>query len=75
VPSEAPLAVQTRTAQIQDQEQQQHLKRLVLDYVQREQAEERKGEQLAITILRKIDGFAAIEANSRFGGVKIRFFG
>jgi regulator of nonsense transcripts 2 len=43
VPAEAPLAVQTRSAQRQDKEEQQHLKRLVLDYEQREEAEERKG--------------------------------
>jgi regulator of nonsense transcripts 2 len=44
VPSEVPLAVQTRSAQLQDKEEQQHLKRLVLDYEQREEAEERKGQ-------------------------------
>jgi hypothetical protein len=37
------LAVQTRTAQMQDRVEQQQLKRLVLSYEQREEAEERKG--------------------------------
>lgn len=44
IPSESALAVQTRTAQMQDKVQQQHLKRLVLDYEQREEAEELKGQ-------------------------------
>jgi regulator of nonsense transcripts 2 len=43
IPSEAALAVQTRSAQEQDKVEQQHLKRLVLDYEQREEAEEIKG--------------------------------
>ncbi|KAI0248110.1 ARM repeat-containing protein [Lactifluus subvellereus] len=42
IPSESALAVQTRSAQEQDKVEQQHLKRLVLDYEQREEAEEIK---------------------------------
>lgn len=42
VPSESALAVHTRSAQLQDKVEQQHLKRLVLDYEQREEAEELK---------------------------------
>ena len=43
IPAESALAVQTRTAQMQDKVEQQHLKRLVLNYEQREEAEELKG--------------------------------
>jgi regulator of nonsense transcripts 2 len=43
VPAESALAIQTRTAQLQDKVEQQQLKRLVLDYEQREEAEELKG--------------------------------
>ncbi len=43
IPAESALAVQTRTAQLQDKVEQQHLKRLVLDYEQREEAEELRG--------------------------------
>ncbi len=43
MPSESALAVHTRSAQLQDKVEQQHLKRLVLDYEQREEAEELKG--------------------------------
>ncbi|KAK0461159.1 ARM repeat-containing protein [Desarmillaria tabescens] len=43
VPSESALAVHTRSAQLQDKVEQQHLKRLVLDYEQREEEEELKG--------------------------------
>ncbi|KAG8901047.1 hypothetical protein FRB99_005589 [Tulasnella sp. 403] len=42
VPENAPIAVHTRTAQLQDKEEQQHLKRLVLDYEWREGMEEYK---------------------------------
>lgn len=42
IPAESALAVQTRTAQMQDKVEQQHLKRLVLNYEQREEAEELK---------------------------------
>ena len=44
IPAESALAIQTRTAQMQDKVEQQHLKRLVLNYEQREEAEELKGE-------------------------------
>lgn len=50
IPSESTLAVQTRSAQEQDKVEQQHLKRLVLDYEQREEAEEIKG-GFAFTLL------------------------
>lgn len=43
IPAESALAVQTRTAQMQDKVEQQQLKRLVLDYEQREEAEELRG--------------------------------
>jgi len=43
IPSESTLAVQTRSAQEQAKVEQQHLKRLVLNYEQREEAEEMKG--------------------------------
>ncbi|KAF7321619.1 Nonsense-mediated mRNA decay factor [Mycena kentingensis (nom. inval.)] len=59
VPSESALAVHTRTAQQQDRVEQQHLKRLVLDYEQREEAEEMK----------------ALEARNRAGAIKIRYVG
>ncbi|KAI0311900.1 ARM repeat-containing protein [Amylostereum chailletii] len=42
IPSESTLAIQTRSAQMQDKVEHQHLKRLVLDYEQREEAEELK---------------------------------
>ncbi|KAI0744950.1 ARM repeat-containing protein [Earliella scabrosa] len=59
IPAESALAVQTRTAQMQDKVEQQHLKRLVLNYEQREEAEELK----------------ALEARSRQGPIKIRLAG
>ncbi|KAI0656547.1 ARM repeat-containing protein [Cubamyces menziesii] len=59
IPAESTLAVQTRTAQMQDKVEQQHLKRLVLNYEQREEAEELK----------------ALEARSRQGPIKIRLAG
>ncbi|KAG1716634.1 hypothetical protein ID866_512 [Astraeus odoratus] len=59
VPAESALAVHTRSAQIQDKVEQQQLKRLVLNYEQREEAEELK----------------ALEARSRVGPVKIRLVG
>ena len=46
IPAESALAVQTRTAQMQDKVEQQHLKRLVLNYEQREEVEENKGASL-----------------------------
>ncbi|KAI9059126.1 ARM repeat-containing protein [Trametes sanguinea] len=59
IPAESALAVQTRTAQMQDKVEQQHLKRLVLNYEQREEAEELK----------------ALEARGRQGPIKIRLAG
>ncbi|KAI0360874.1 ARM repeat-containing protein [Trametes cingulata] len=59
IPAESTLAVQTRTAQMQDKVEQQHLKRLVLNYEQREEQEELK----------------ALEARSRQGPIKIRLAG
>lgn len=60
VPAASALAVHTRSAQLQDKEEQQHLKRLVLDYEQREEAEEVKGACILIfqgsicTLLNKV---------------------
>ncbi|RPD73709.1 transcription factor [Lentinus tigrinus ALCF2SS1-7] len=59
IPAESALAVQTRTAQMQDKVEQQHLKRLVLNYEQREEAEELK----------------ALEERRRQGPIKIRLAG
>ncbi|KAH9917919.1 transcription factor [Epithele typhae] len=59
IPAESMLAVQTRTAQMQDKVEQQQLKRLVLNYEQREGAEEVK----------------ALEARNRQGPIKIRLAG
>lgn len=59
VPAESALAVHTRSAQLQDKVEQQHLKRLVLDYEQREEAEEMK----------------ALEVRNRAGAIKIRYIG
>ncbi|KDR75800.1 hypothetical protein GALMADRAFT_248514 [Galerina marginata CBS 339.88] len=59
VPSASALAVHTRSAQLQDKVEQQHLKRLVLNYEQREEAEELK----------------ALEARNRAGAIKIRYVG
>ncbi|GLB37513.1 putative up-frameshift suppressor 2 [Lyophyllum shimeji] len=59
VPAESALAVHTRSAQLQDKVEQQHLKRLVLDYEQREEAEELK----------------ALEARNRTSAIKIRYVG
>ncbi|CAK5281737.1 unnamed protein product [Mycena citricolor] len=59
VPTESALAVHTLSAQQQDRVEQQHLKRLVLDYEQREEAEELK----------------ALEARNRAGAIKIRYVG
>ncbi|PPQ97386.1 hypothetical protein CVT26_006620 [Gymnopilus dilepis] len=59
VPAESALAIQTRSAQLQDKVEQQHLKRLVLNYEQREGAEELK----------------ALEARNRAGAIKIRYVG
>ncbi|KAG6375457.1 ARM repeat-containing protein [Boletus reticuloceps] len=46
IPSESTLAVHTRSAQLQDKVEQQHLKRLVLNYEQSQEAEELKGSLL-----------------------------
>ncbi|KAF9465011.1 transcription factor [Collybia nuda] len=59
VPAASALAIHTRSAQLQDKVEQQHLKRLVLDYEQREEAEEMK----------------ALEARNRAGAIKIRYVG
>ncbi|KAJ7217953.1 transcription factor [Mycena pura] len=59
VPAASDLAVHTRSAQQQDRVEQQQLKRLVLDYEQREEAEELK----------------ALEARNRAGAIKIRYVG
>ncbi|KAJ7587199.1 ARM repeat-containing protein [Mycena floridula] len=60
VPASSALAVHTRDAQLQDKVEQQHLKRLVLDYEQRDsEAEEMK----------------AFEARHRTGAIKIRYVG
>ena len=44
IPSSSSLAVHVRSAQAQDKEEQQHLKKLVLDYEHREEIEEMKGD-------------------------------
>ena len=80
IPAESALAIQTRTAQMQDKVEQQHLKRLVLSYEQREEAEELKGRllcQLLFKPLRLILGLMtlALEARSRQGPIKIRLAG
>jgi regulator of nonsense transcripts 2 len=49
VPAASALAVHTRSAQLQDRVEQQHLKRLVLDYEQREEAEELRGEAVVFS--------------------------
>ncbi len=43
IPTSSALATQTLTAQMQDKAEQEQLKRLVLNYEQREEAEELKG--------------------------------
>ena len=57
IPAESALAVQTRSAQLQDRVEQQHLKKLVLDYEQREEAEELRGEFYATISIHRIDSF------------------
>ena len=70
------MAVHTRSAQMQDKVEQQHLKRLVLDYEQREEAEELKGTHshwmLNWLILTDKKAF---EARNRAGAIKIRYVG
>lgn len=73
VPAESALAIQTRTAQMQDRVEQQQLKRLVLNYEKREEAEELKGMPRSIT-KDYLDPFlSALEAQSR--PIKIRLAG
>ena len=43
IPASSALAIHTRSAQLQDRVEQQHLKQFVLDYEQREEIEELKG--------------------------------
>ncbi|KAH7912407.1 ARM repeat-containing protein [Hygrophoropsis aurantiaca] len=59
VPAESALAIHTRSAQLQDKVEQQQLKRLVLNYEQREEAEELRN----------------LEARNRAGAIKIRYVG
>ncbi|KAF9227255.1 ARM repeat-containing protein [Gyrodon lividus] len=59
IPAESALAVHTRSAQLQDKVEQQHLKRLVLNYELSQEAEELK----------------ALENRSRGGAIKIRHIG
>lgn len=78
IPSESALAVQTRSAREQDKVEQQHLKRLVLDYEQREEAEEIKGKSprcplLHSTFKREPSFHLALEAKNR--PIKIRLAG
>lgn len=74
VPSTSALAVQTRTAQLQDKVEQQQLKQLVLNYEQREEAEELKGMAWSTeSCWHRLTSFPALEARSR--AVKIRLVG
>lgn len=74
IPSESALAVQTRSAQEQDKVEQQHLKRLVLDYEQREEAEEIKGRLIVhFPKMRNMNTRSALEAKAR--AIKIRLAG
>lgn len=76
VPSASALAVHTRTAQLQDKVEQQHLKRLVLNYEQREEAEELKGTfGMYLDILIPWRFLEAMEARHRAGAIKIRYVG
>lgn len=43
IPATSALAMHTRSAQLHDKQEQEQLKRLVLDYEQREEYEELKG--------------------------------
>ena len=77
VPAASALAVQTRSAQLQDKVEQQHLKRLVLDYEQREEAEELKGEGISLfwpNCLLTSNVPEALEIRNR-AGVKVRHVG
>ena len=74
IPSESALAVQTRSAQEQDKVEQQHLKRLVLNYEQREEAEEIKGRSIVhFPEVRNMTTRSALEAKTR--AIKIRLAG
>jgi len=73
VPAESPLAIQTRTAQMQDKVEQQQLKRLVLNYEQREEAEELKGASSPIMKNRPNPLSSALETQNR--PFKIRLAG
>jgi regulator of nonsense transcripts 2 len=73
VPAESALAVQTRTAQLQDRVEQQQLKRLVLNYEQREEAEELRGLSYLILTNHPNPFPPALEAQSR--PIKIRLAG
>lgn len=80
VPSESALAVQTQTAQMQEKVEQQHLKRLVLNYEQREEAEEMKGPfprfALVFMIGRGLTpSSVALEQRYKGGAIKIRYAG
>ena len=79
IPAESTLAVQTRTAQMQDKVEQQQLKRLVLDYEQREEAEELRGKLripcASCRSVTKITVALALEARNRAGAIKIRYVG
>lgn len=46
MPSQSALAVQTQSAQMQEKVEQQHLKKLVLNYEHNQEAEEMKGATL-----------------------------
>ncbi|EIN12047.1 transcription factor [Punctularia strigosozonata HHB-11173 SS5] len=59
IPAASALAAHTRDAQQRDREEQQHLKQLVLNYEQREEAEELK----------------ALETRNRYAAVKVRYVG
>ena len=61
IPAESALAIQTREARTREQVEHQQLKRLVLDYEQREEQEERER--------------AVVEAQARARPVKIRIAG
>lgn len=60
---------------MQDKVEQQHLKRLVLDYEQREEAEELKGMHLPIVSQLVLTDEKALEVRNRAGAIKIRYVG
>jgi regulator of nonsense transcripts 2 len=79
VPAGSALAVQARTAQLQEKEEQQQLKRLVLGYEQREELEELRGtlvHVIAFIIAALISlPRTALENRNKYGAVKIRYAG